>query len=194
MLGVVGFAGWYLFSEGPLAGVADFEFELGKVGGSAIEERAPEADLADAAEQVRETLNQMYSVGFVDTTKWKNGTFPELYAAFTEDLEPKVRQDIENLSVGSDAANIATVDPLSGRLSVRFLVNAEQELIGATAHTTFAANATATSDGGPVAIQHDGTYYMEPVEDTWLINAYDVKGIVTRVTQPLQDTDAAAAE
>jgi hypothetical protein len=44
-----------------------------------------------------------------------------------------------------------------------------------------------------VAIQHDGTYYMEPEEDGWLIGAYEVKGIVTRVDQPLADPQAAPA-
>ena len=187
--GVGAFAAWYLFRT-TLGEVADFQFELGKVGGASVEERAPEAELQEAAEQIRDSLSDMYTVGFVDPGKWRNGSFPELYRAFVEEIEPKVREDLDNLSVGSDAANIESVDPISGRLSVRFLINAEQELIGATAHTTFAANATAASDGGPVAIQHDGTYYLEPVDDLWLINAYDVEGIVTRVTQPLSDEDA----
>lgn len=187
---VVGFAAWYLFTQGPLAETADFSFELGKVGGSSVAERPPEADIRDAAEQIRETLDAMYVAGFVDPAKWKNGTFPEVYDAFIDDIEAKVRTDLANLSVGDDATKIESVDPISGRLSVRFLVNAEQELIGATAHAIFAANALAVSDGGPVAIQHDGTYYMEPVEDTWLINAYEVDGIITRVTEPLPDPDA----
>ena len=190
-LGVVAFAAWYLFTKGPLGEVADFSFELGKVGGTPVDEHAPEADIQDAAEQVRDTLDAMYIAGFVDPAKWRGGKFPELYDAFVEELEPKVRKDLANLSVGEDAAKIESVDPISGRLSVRFLVNAEQELIGASARAIFAANALAASDGGPVAIQHDGTYYLEPVDDTWLINAYDVKGIVTRVTQPLPDPDAA---
>jgi hypothetical protein len=190
-LGVIAFAAWYLFTQGPLSETAEFSFELGKVGGSPVEDHAPEADLRDAAEQIRETLDGMYTSGFVDPAKWQGGTFPELYDAFTEEIEPKVRKDLANLSVGEDATKIESVDPISGRLSVRFLVNAEQELIGATAHAIFAANALAASDGGPVAIQHDGTYYMEPVDDTWLINAYDVQGIVTRVTEPLPDPDAA---
>lgn len=190
-LAVAGFAAWYLFTEGPLSSLtADFTFELGKVGGSSVAERPPEADLRDAAEEIRETLDAMYVAGFVDPAKWKGGNFPEVYDAFTDEIKAKVRADIANLSVGGDAPKIQSVDPISGRLSVRFLVNAELELIGATAHATFAANALATSDGGPVAIQHDGTYYMEPVDDTWLINAYEVEGIVTRVTEPLPDPEA----
>ena len=184
---------WFVVGGGnPLAQVADFSFEFGKVGGSAVAERAPEAELQDAAEQVRDTLDEMYLVGFVDHTRWEGGTFPDLYGAFTDDLEGKVRRDLPNLSLGADAARIDSVDPISGRLSVRFLVNEESEPIAATAHAVFAANALAT-DGGNVAIQHDGTYYMEPEEDGWLIGAYEVKGIVTRVDQPLADPQAAPA-
>lgn len=192
-LAVVAFATWYLLTEGPLSPAAEFSFDFGKVGGSSVAERAPAADLQDAAEAVRETLDEMYTIGFVDPTRWRGGTFPDIYAAFTDEIEPKVRQDLANLSVGDDAPKIQTVDPISGRLSVRFLVNSELQLVGATARTTFAANATATSDGGPVAIQHQGTYYMAPVEETWLIRGYDVNGIVTRVTEPLGDPEAAEA-
>jgi hypothetical protein len=188
-LAAVAVAAWFLLGGNPLSEVADFEFDLGKVGGSAVAERAPEADLSDAAERIRETLDAMYVVGFVDPAKWRGGTFPDIYDAFTEEAEAKVRADLPNLTVGDDASRIDTVDPVSGRLSVRFLVDEELNLVAATAHAIFAANAVAT-DGGNVAIQHDGTYYMEPEGDLWLINAYEVEGIVTRVTQPLPDPDA----
>jgi hypothetical protein len=188
-LAAVAVAAWFLIGRTGLTGPADFEFEIGKVGGSAIAERAPEGALEEAAEQIRETLDGLYVIGFVDPGEWRGGTFPDIYGAFTADVEPKVREDLPNLTVGEDAAKIDTVDPVSGRLSVRFLVDEELNLIAATAHAIFAANAIAT-DGGNVAIQHDGTYYMEPEGDTWLINAYEVEGIVTRVTQPLPDPDA----
>lgn len=184
-------AAWFLLGgKSPILDASvDFSFELGKVGGSSVAERASEDELNDAAEQVRQTLDELYVVGFVDDSKWKGGTFPEIYQAFTDALEPRVRHDLPNLSLGADAAKIDSVDPISGRLSVRFLVDEDQELIGATAHAIFSANAIAT-DGGNVAIQHDGTYYMEPADGEWLIDAYEVEGIVTRVDRPLPDPDA----
>lgn len=186
---VIAVAVWFLVTKNPLREVPDFSFEFGKVGGSSVAERAPEAELRDAAEQIRETLDAMYVVGFVDFRKWQGGTFPELYEAFAEDLEAKVRQDLPSLTLGADAAQIDTVDPISGRLSIRFLVDEEQQPIAASAHAIFAANALA-KDGGNVAIQHDGTYYMEIEDDSWLIGAYEVEGIVTRVAQPLPDPQA----
>jgi hypothetical protein len=188
-LAAIGVAAWFLITKNPLQQTPDFSFVLGKVGGSAVADRASEDDLQDAADQVRETLDAMYVVGFVDSSKWQGGKFPELYDAFTDGLETKVKHDLPNLTLGADAAKIDSVDPISGRLSVRFLVDDQQQLIGATAHATFAANALAT-DGGPVAIQHEGTYFMEPVDGRWLINGYEVDGIVTRVTEPLPDPNA----
>ena len=185
----VAVAAWFLIGRGALDDVAEFSFELGKVGGSAIEERAPEGALDEAADQIKETLDAMYVIGFVDPGKWRGGTFPDIYDAFTETAEAKVRADLPNLTVGEDAAKIDTVDPVSGRLAVRILVDSELNLVAATARTTFAANALAV-DGGNVAIQHQGTYYLEPEGDRWLINAYDVEGIVTRVTKPLPDPNA----
>lgn len=186
---VVAVAAWFLLTRNPLREVPDFTFEFGKVGGSSVADRAPEAELRDAAEQIRETLDAMYVVGFVDYRKWQGGTFPELYDAFTDDIEARVRQDLANLTLGDDASQIDTVTPVSGRLSVRFLVDEESRPIAATAHAIFAADALA-KDGGNVAIQHDGTYYMEPEGDSWLISAYDVEGIVARVAAPLQETPA----
>jgi hypothetical protein len=190
-IAVLGGAAWFLLGgDGPLGRTSvDFTFELGKVGGSPVAEKASDPAMQQAANEVRETLDALYVVGFIDSGKWEGGTFPELYEAFAEDLEPRVRKELPNLSLGADAAKIDAVDPISGRLSIRFLVDEEAELIAATARTIFAANATA-KDGGNVAIQHDGTYYLQPEDDRWLINGYDVEGIVTRVTQPLPDPDA----
>ena len=191
-IAVLGGGAWFLLGgKTPLLRpeTPDFSFEFGKVGGSPIADKASDLALKEAAEQVRETLDAMYVVGFVDKGKWEGGTFPALYEAFTEDLESRVRQDLANLSLGEDAAKIDGVDPISGRLTIRFLVDAETELVAATARTIFSANATAT-DGGNVAIQHDGTYFMQPEDGRWLINGYDVEGIVTRVTQRLPDPDA----
>ncbi len=190
-IAVLGAAAWFLLGgDGPLGRPsADFSFELGKVGGSPIAEKASDSEMEEAAAEVRETLDALYLVGFIDSGKWEGGTFPELYEAFAPKLEPRVRKELPDLSLGSDAAKIDTVDPISGRLSIRFLVDEESELIAATARTIFAANAVA-KDGGNVAIQHDGTYYLQPEGDRWLINGYDVEGIVTRVTQPLPDPDA----
>ena len=185
----VAVAAWFLIGREALDETADFTFEVGKVGGSALAERAPESALEEAADHVRETLDAMYVIGFVDPGKWGGGTFPDIYDAFTAEAEAKVRQDLPNLTVGEDAAKIDSVDPVSGRLAIRFLVDDELNLIAATARTTFAANAIAT-DGGNVAIQHQGTFYMEPEGERWLVNGYDVKGIVTRVTKPLPDPNA----
>ena len=189
---VLGAGAWFLLGgESPLGTTtADFSFEFGKVGGSPVAEKASDVELQEAANLVRETLDQLYVVGFVDSGKWEGGTFPDIYDAFSEDLEPRVRKDLANLSLGADAAKIESVDPISGRLTVRFLVNEETELIAASARTIFSANAVA-KDGGNVAIQHDGTYFMQPEDDRWLIEGYDVEGIVTRVTQPLPENGAA---
>jgi hypothetical protein len=182
-------AAWFLIDRTAQPEIADFSFDFGKVGGSPVAERAPEEDLQAAALEIRETLDVMYAVGFVDNREWKGGTFPKLYDAFTTDLEAKVRRDLPNLTLGTDAAKIALVTPISGRLSIRFLVDEERQLIAATARTIFSANAFAI-DGGDVAIQHDGTYYMEPLDGRWLIKGYDVEGIVTRVSQPLPERPA----
>ena len=189
ILGAGGAAAWLLLGGNPLVPTPEFEFEFGKIGGAPVAERAPEAELRDAAEEVREALEELYTIGFVDPARWEGGRFPDLLDAFTPEARQRARKDLANLSLGTDATKIDSVDPIAGRLSLKFLVDEGGGLIAATARTIFSANALAT-DGGNVAVQHDGTYYLQPGEDGWLIHAYDVEGIVTRVTQPLPDPDA----
>jgi hypothetical protein len=52
------------------------------------------------------------------------------------------------------------------------------------ARTVFGANATARG-GGPVAIQHAGTYFLTPADDGWAIVGYDTEGVVAPVARPL---------
>jgi hypothetical protein len=138
------------------------------------------------AEAVRETMDALYVAGYVDPEKWEEGAFPEVLDQFAESARRQAERDLDQFTLGQDAQGISSVRPVNGRLDVEFLADGEQNPIGAVARALFAANATLKS-GGPAAIQHEGTYYMRPDGDRWLIIGYDVRGIVTPVEQPLPE-------
>jgi hypothetical protein len=190
---VVGAGSWFLFfREGapiPLteeAETPDFSFELIRVKGDSPAGNMDGDDLQVEAEAVRETMDALYVAGYVDPEKWEEGAFPEVLDQFAESARRQAERDLDQFTLGQDAQGISSVRPVNGRLDVEFLADGEQTPIGAVARALFAANATLKS-GGPAAIQHEGTYYMRPDGDRWLIIGYDVRGIVTPVEQPLPE-------
>ena len=181
-LGAIGAGGWFLFlREGapiPLteqARTTDFSFELRKVNAASVGEE--ESDLDDAAESVHETLDALYVAGFVDPDKWEDGTFPEALEQFDRAAAKQAEADLPFLTLGGEAQQIAFVQPVVGKLDVRFLVDAEAQPAGAVATTKFVADGE--FDGGdPLFVLHDGTFYLEPDDDRWVIVGYEVDGVV----------------
>ena len=187
-LAVIAGAAWYLFLRGgaPLGGpgerpVADFSFELGKVGGAAVEERAAEEVVRRAAQGVRRTLDSVYVAGFVDPEKWEEGTYPEVVEAFAPAARRDVSAGISNFSLGGEYERVAFVEPHTGRLNIRVLFDAEGLPTGAVADATFGADGE-LDDGRPIDVTHQGTYYLRPEGNRWLIVGYDVGGGVGPAT------------
>jgi hypothetical protein len=183
-------AWWFFLRDGaPLdfggdRAVPEFSFELIKVRGTSVEGRVPADELADPAEDVRATLDALYTAGFVDPSKWEGGEFPEVLELFEGRAARAAGKDLDALTLGQDATTIDFVEPFNGRLTLRFLLDADQEPVAAIAQTVFGANATAKG-GGPVAIQHAATYFLTPGDDGWAIVGYDTEGVVAPVDRPL---------
>lgn len=191
VLGAIGTGAWFLFlREGApisLTGepdVPDFSFDLIRVKGDSPAGNVDAEALQDQAEAIGETMDALYVAGYIDPGKWQDGAFPEVLDQFTEGARRQAERDLGQLTLGDDASLIASVQPINGRLEVKFLADAEQNPVGAVAETVFAANGRLRA-GGNVAIQHDATYYLSVEDDRWLILGYDVHGIVTPVDRPL---------
>ena len=185
-LALVAGAAWFFFlREGApvsLAGdreVPEFSFDLGTIRGFPVAEPADRDEIESVSEDIRERLDALYVAAFIDPSKWEGGEFPEVFEAFGPGAERRARKDLEDLTIGEAASTALTyVKPLTGHLSVRFLVDETRSPVAAVAKAQFSADGDA-EDGVNVAIQHDATYYMEPVDGAWLIVGYDVHGIVT---------------
>jgi hypothetical protein len=191
ILGAVAAGAWFLFlREGApisIAGepeVPEFSFQLVRVKGESPAGNIDGDDLQTEAESVRETMDALFVAGYVDPGKWEGGTFPEALDQFARSARRRAKKDLDQFTLGTDAEHLSSVQPVNGRLEVKFLADGEQNTIGAVAKAVFAANGTAKS-GGTVAIQHDGTYYLSPEDDGWQIIGYDVRGIIAPVPEPL---------
>jgi hypothetical protein len=168
---------WWVYLRTGTPGVADFSFDIGKVGGRPVGDPAPREDLEEAAVAVRDTLDDLFVEGFIDPSEWRGGQFPGIFDAFSGPAVKKARSDIPVLTLGPDARQIAFMRPRFGRLNVRFLTDEEGGLTGAVATTSFAAQGE-FAEGGPVLAQHEGTWFMRPLADQWLIVGYRARGTV----------------
>jgi hypothetical protein len=191
ILGAVAAGAWFLFlREGApisIAGepdVPEFSFQLVRVKGDSPAGNIDGDDLQSEAESVRETMDALFVAGYVDPGKWQGGRFPEALDQFARSARRGAKKDLDQFTLGADAEHLSSVQPVNGRLEVKFLADGEQNTIGAVAKAVFAANGTLES-GGTMAIQHDGTYYLSPEDDGWQIIGYDVRGIITPVAEPL---------
>jgi hypothetical protein len=188
VLALIGAGAWFFFlregapiSLGGEREVPEFSFDLGTIRGFPVAEPADKEQIEAIADDIRKRLDAMYVAGFIDPSKWEGGEFPEVWEAFSEQAQRRARKDVEDLTVGEAASQALTfVKPLTGHLTVRFLVDDGPSPIAAVARAQFSADGDAEG-GVNVAIQHNATYYMEPVDGDWLIVGYDVHGIVTPV-------------
>lgn len=191
VLGALGAGAWWLFlREGapidlgePDHPVADFSFELSKVNGTAPGGDLPGGEIEGAAEGIRDTLDAMYVAGFIDPSKWDGGSFPEVLEQFDDGAAEQASSDLAFLTLGGEATQVAFVDPTVGTLRVRVLLDADDHPAGAVAATRFVADGE-FKDGRPLFVLHDGTYYLRPDRDRWVITGYDAHGVVQPGKRP----------
>lgn len=190
-LGALGTGAWWLFlREGapidlgePNHPVPDFSFDLSKVNGSAPGGDVPGGEVDSAAEGIHETLDALYVAGFIDPSKWEGGTFPEVLEQFDRGAVEQASSDLAFLTLGGESTQIEFVEPDVGTLKVRVLLDADQQPAGAVATTRFVADGE-FRDGKPLFVINDGTYYLRPDDDRWVISAYDVHGVVQPGQRP----------
>jgi hypothetical protein len=194
---VISAGAWFLFlREGALIAlgqadhpVPDFSFQLRRVNAASVA-TGSEAGLEEPAEGVRETLDALYVAGFVDPDKWENGSFPEALEQFEGRAARQAKVDVAFLTLGGEASHVAFVEPVVGKLDIRFLLDADEQPSGAVATTRFVAEGE-FEGGDPMFILHDGTYYLRPTGEGWGIVGYDVNGVVQPGRRPTGGPTAA---
>ena len=162
-------------SPTPVAPSFPFEVRLGRVRAVPVGPPIRRHRLAAPAQAVRQTMTDLYAVAFVDPARWQDGRFPSLFGYFGGQARQRAHRDLEDLTLGRAAADLAAVRPVRARLVVRFLVDARRRPVAAVAGMEFAGVAL-TADGGEVPVHHGGEYVLRRTGGRWLIEAYDVQG------------------
>jgi len=166
-------------SPPPSAEPEPFVVRLGHLRGTGVQGRLRPATLKPAVAAVRATMTELYSIGFVDPTRWGGGGFPSLFRSFAPEARAPASEDLGALTLGPTASLLDAVRPRIARLDVHVVADERDRPVAAFATMRF--KAIGLSGGTRLPIRHDGAYVLRRSEAGWRITAYDV---ASRVPSP----------
>jgi polyisoprenyl-teichoic acid--peptidoglycan teichoic acid transferase len=159
----------------PAQPVPPLEVRLAKVAAVALKGRPSKEPLLAPAEQIRQTMTAMYSAGFLDPGQWASG-YPTVLDAFAQNIRGEAQSDLNRLTLGPSTRDLHSVQPVDAQIVVRFLRNDHGNPVAAIADMQF--QGIGYGEGIEVPIRHGGEYEMRPVNGTWLVTGYEVRGHV----------------
>jgi LCP family protein required for cell wall assembly len=161
----------------PTPSISQLTVRLGSVRGRPVAGRVHPADLKPAADAIRGTMTQLYTVAFVDPNRWDDGRFPSLANFFAPEARAGVRRDMDELTLGRTARELLAVRPSRAKLDVTFLVDGSGRPLTAFADMSF-DDVGMAEQGVHVPIHHAGDFVIRRMHGRWQIVAYDVRARV----------------
>lgn len=174
--------------DGPLGGLIPggddqsdvtppFDFRASK---TAVVATVPEADLAalkTEAEAITQdvipVVDDLYTNAFLDPTNWREDSYEEVFALFSDEAAGAAQEGLETLTLGASAGDVFdTVTPERGTLRFRVLFDPEGDPAIVVVDVRFVALG-AKQDGTYLSIVSEGSLFLEDVGG-WQITAFDV--------------------
>jgi len=163
-------------SPSPTPPEFELRFDLRRVRGHSPSGEAGQRELSQPASAVGAAITELYSIGFVDTTRWRDGRFPALRQVFAAPLRDEVRSDLQRLTLGRTVRTLDAVRPQRARLEVDVLTDSRGRAVAAFATARF--EGVGIAGDGEIPLWHEGAYTLRRTDGTWRIVAYDVRGRV----------------
>ena len=161
--------------------VHELSMTLRGVDAHGVEGRISRSDLVEPTRAVRDTMSELYTIGFVDPVRWQAGEFPSLFRLFAGPVRDQASRDIADLTLGPVARDVDAVQPRRALLDLRFLADGKARPLVAVADVRFAGIAQAGDTRAPVT--HEGEYVLRRVNGEWRVVSYDVAGHVPNVLE-----------
>jgi LCP family protein required for cell wall assembly len=159
-------------TSGPGA-VQDLTFRIASVSGQGVGGNVRAPGLADAADGVRETLDRIYTIGFLDPSAWDGGAFTSLFRSFDANVRPQAHRNLRQLTLGPLAAKADAVRASAASADVRFVADRAGRPVVAVADVTF--EATARSADGRADIAQGGRFVLRREDGVWRVAGYRVR-------------------
>jgi hypothetical protein len=137
-----------------------------------IRRRARRA-VARAAEDVRSVLTDLYVEAFLDPASWRPGDYDGVFRAFAGPAASEARRRVGALTAGARAGGrFDAIQPISGTLGLRVLLNRSAEPIVVSSTVRFRARALGDD---PTVLRSAGTFLLRRVRGAWRIVSFDVQ-------------------
>jgi hypothetical protein len=163
----------------PSSGTPAFGFKLVGTKGIPAVSHADKGAIGAVAEKsagdIRDVLDRMYKLAFLDPINWKAGNYANVFGFFDIGAAAgRAKADANTLTLGPGAGGkFSDVQPAGGTLSVQVLVDKGGQPVSATASVVFRARATGTGGSGDIVVSK-GQYFMHILEGGWSIFGYSV--------------------
>jgi hypothetical protein len=143
---------------------------------STVTKKADQPQIQKAAQDIRDTLANMYTEAFTDPRTWKNGNYDNVFGFFAlGKTDAAAKADAATLTLGTNAGDIYDdISPRYAAMVVKILTDKGGEPYTAAATTDFTADAK-KKDGSNMVIKSHATYYLQRGEGGWVIVAYKAK-------------------
>jgi hypothetical protein len=158
----------------PPPGVAQVKF-VATVKSNSDAKTPTRAAVTGEADKIVAMLNDWYEQAFVDTTRFGNGTFPDIAKNFTADAKTKFTTDLTTLTIGDARTEVKRVEPSTQTvLMTVYFANGKPTYAIAAVH--FVADATMKKSGAyPLKIDQSATYTFTKTGQGWLVSYYSAK-------------------
>jgi hypothetical protein len=142
-----------------------------------VEKSKPDqAEIKKSTQDIRNTLQNMYTVAFIDPEVWKSGQYDNVFGFFAQGrISGAAKKAEETLTLGAKAGDTySDVKPKSGSLAVKWLTDKGGQPFTAAVTAAFSADAT-KKDGSSTTVKSHATYIMQRGEGGWIIVAFKAK-------------------
>lgn len=167
-------------SQSPVT-TPELRMEVRAVEARGVDGRVRRRELAAPTRAIRQTIAELYTIGFVDPVRWEGGEFPSLLRLFAADVRDQASRDVADLTLGPAARELDAVQPRRAFLDLRYLADGQGRAVFAVAEVRFAGIAQAGDVRAPVT--HEGEYVLRRLNGEWRVVSYDVHGRVPDVVE-----------
>ena len=159
----------------PPPGVAKVAFVVAVKGETDAKKPPPIGSVKKESDQIVSMLNDWYEQAFVDTSKFGDGTFPDIATHFVAAASTSFSKDLATLTIGDARTEVKRVDPTTQSVKVTvYFGNGKPTYAIAAVH--FTANATMKQSGAyPLTIDQLVTYDFQKTAQGWVVTYYSAK-------------------
>jgi hypothetical protein len=127
------------------------------------------------ADEIARQVSQYYEIAFLQPDLWEEGKFSKLDSVFVSPLKERVREHLNDLSLGNEAKKIDSVYAVDAKVSDLWIA-LDQDLVPRLCEAKTVVEATyVQKDKGTADFKSSATFLLEPKTDTeWQIFDYDV--------------------